>query len=379
MNVDAASQFFNQFTRISKILVVGLILLILASCSDASKLFENAAEDILDDELVIPIPPAYELPTADFQAPELAGKSSSPICLEVTQKYVPEGTRSELIDIYHPTQMILSNLGLQVVQAGGDCDLTLSIATDLSLTGAGYINLGYCFTGYDLRINIILRSTEKALFAREYLADYDPSPGTLLKPAGWECPPREKGVLVESHENLSAEWHNLLVDGLAEIWGNRVYFAAVGNPYADRAGIEQVNDFQPDEELLKQWEREWTIVWNRLARLQPDLDSIMTLVHVIQEYPESIQLLKEFPEYSETFIPYILPLLRDQNTTVRLATVNLLGEIGQPAYSAVPTLVSAMASDKDNSELYDAALTQITGAPSEDALGWRVWLNNHYK
>jgi hypothetical protein len=379
MNVYAASQFYNQFTRISKILIVGLILLMLTGCSGgASKLFENSVEYILDDELIIPTPPAYELPTAGFQAPELAGKSSSPICLEVTQKYVPERTRSELIDIYHPTQMILSNLGLQVVQADGDCDLTLSIATDLALTGAGYVNLGYCFTGYDLRFNIKLRSTEKDIFVREFQSEYDPKPGTLIKPAGWECPPPEKGVLVESHENLSAAWRSLLVAGLAEIWGNRVYFAAAGKPYADRAGIEPVNDFQPDEELLKQLEREWTM-GDRLARVQPDRDSIMTLVHVIQEYPEAIQQLKYFPEYSETFLPYILPLLRNQNTTVRQDTVNLLGELGQAAYSAVPTLVSAMAADKDNRELYDAALVKITGAPSEDALGWSVWLNDNYK
>jgi hypothetical protein len=378
MYANAASPIFSQIAQNCIKLILGLMILFLAGCSGATGLFENAQEYVLDEEFVIPSPPAYELPIAGFQAPELAGKTTNQICLEVTQKNNPEGTK-ELIDIYQPTRMILTNLGLKVVQHGGECGLTLFISTDLSLTGAGYINLGYCFTGYDLRINIILRSTEKDLFVREYHAEYDPSPSTLLKPAGWECPPREEGVLVESHENLSAEWRNLLVDGLAELWGNRVYFAAVGNPYADRAGIEQVNDVQPDEELIKQWEREWTIVWNRLANLQPDLDSIMTLVHVIQEYPESIQLLKEFPEYSETFIPYILPLLRDQNTTVRQATVNVLGEIGQPAYSAVPYLVSAMASDKDNSELYDAALTQITGAPSEDALGWRVWLNNHYK
>lgn len=285
-----------------------------------------------------------------LQAPGLEGVTVRTLCLEVEQSF-PEITDPEYEEltphISETTQLILSGLGLQVVE--GACDAILAITMIGKAIGATYLKAGFCYEGAEVNGEIHLTLSGRPPLSVPISGSFKPR--SMI--------PSEHCSKEPFTAPFSLAWPNALLRGLAQLWGPRVFIAAM---WDDERGVGSA-------------------AIELLGRIGPVEEAVPALIQVLESHKSSFvredavfALGQIGPDVAE-IIPALAEALEDKSSLVRAAAAEALGQLGPRAVEAVPALIQTLRNPGFSGRKASAeALSAITGQDfGEDARTWQAW------
>lgn len=272
------------------------------------------------------------------------GVTLETICLEPTYSFPQiEGEIPQPID--ESAELMLTRLGMEIVDDASSCDATLSLNLSGRTWRAFYIGAGNCYTGGEVDGELILITGGKKPLSFPITGSVPLSQAVSVS----QC---KKDPVDYPFINL---WFEPLLDGLVQFWGPQALVWALE--------IDRLE-----------------LVYRQLLDVGPVDEVITALLYVLEDEDGdyhhrqyALLLLGEFAPEAKEAIPLLIQTLNnDQDDLLRRGAVRALGKFGPEAKDAIPTLIQAI--NNDSWAVYAETLEQFTGQDfGNDTERWQVW------
>jgi hypothetical protein len=280
------------------------------------------------------------------------------VCLEIEQTYTNVEAEFSL-PLEQRASSVLSQMGIQVVNPGGRCDASLTIAITAQALGASYSTIGYCYSGASVTSRATLSAEDFDPYNTESFSVNDPVAFLMFSDF---CQREPSGAPLDWTTSTA------LLGSLLQIWGQPVLFAGLEDK--DEVIRESVVHVVKEPEAGVAGMEMDDIVSILILAFQDDSCEVST---------EAVTALGELGAAAKAAVPALAQDLLPSAWTacdIKTFIVWALRDIGPEAREAVPALIQLLELSEGEfraGEIADA-LRKITGQNfGEDADAWQEW------